>query len=114
MSTSVKNSVRIIGNLGRDPEIKTFGADKKYAKFSVATTDKYTNKQGVKVEDTYWHNVIVWGRLAGVVEKYIHKGTLIALEGKLTNRSYEDQAGNKKYFTEINANDIQILSKKAS
>lgn len=114
MNSSVKNSVRIIGNLGRNPEVKSFGKDQKLAKFSIATTETYKNKKGEKVDDTYWHNVVVFGKLAGIVEKYIQKGMLVALEGKLTNRTYEDASGNKKYFTEINANDIQILSKKAS
>ena len=117
MNSSVKNSVRIIGNLGKDPEIKIFGksgSDQKLAKFSIATTEVYTNKKGEKVEDTQWHNVIVWGKLAGIVEKFIAKGSKIALEGKLTNRSYEDKSGNKKYITEITANDIHMLSKKTS
>lgn len=117
MNSSVKNSVRIIGNLGKDPEIKIFGksgSDQKLAKFSIATTEVYTNKKGEKVEDTQWHNIIVWGKLAGIVEKYMTKGSKIALEGKLTNRSYEDKSGNKKYITEITANDIHMLSKKVS
>lgn len=113
MNSSVKNSVRIIGNLGRDPEIKTFENNRKLAKFSVATTEKYTNKKGEQVEDTQWHNIVIWGKLANVAEKYLTKGSKIALEGKLTNRSYEDQSGNKKYITEIYANDFHMLSQKA-
>ena len=114
MTSSLKNSVRIIGNLGMNPEIKSFGNDQKLAKFSVATTETYKNAKGEKEQVTQWHNVVVWGKLANVVEKYIQKGHMIALEGQLTNRSYMDKAGNKKYITEVKANQIQMLTKKAS
>src|SRR5688572_32059849 len=85
MKTSLKNSVRIIGNLGMDPEIKSFGNDNKLARFSVATTETYKNANGEKEKITQWHNVVVWGKLAGIVEKYMQKGQQIALEGQLTN-----------------------------
>lgn len=114
MKSSLKNSVRIIGNLGMNPEMKEFGTDQKLAKFSVATSETFKNARGEKEKVTQWHNVVVWGKLAGVVEKYLTKGQMIALEGQLTNRSYVDKSGNKRFITEIKANQIQMLSKKAS
>jgi single-strand DNA-binding protein len=114
MKSSLKNSVRIIGNIGQAPEIKSFGNDNKLAKFSVATTETFKNAHGEKEKLTQWHNVVVWGKLASVVEKYMQKGQMIALEGQLTNRSYLDKSGNKKYITEINANQIQMLGKKSA
>ena len=114
MKSSLNNSVRIIGNLGMNPEVKSFGNDQKLAKFSVATTETYKNANGEKEKITQWHNVVVWGKLATVVEKYMQKGQMIALEGQLTSRSYTDKSGNKRYITEINANQIQMLAKKAS
>lgn len=114
MKSSLNNSVRIIGNIGMNPEVKSFGNDQKLAKFSVATTETYKNANGEKEKTTQWHNVVVWGKLASVVEKYMQKGQMIALEGQLTSRSYTDKSGNKRYITEINANQIQMLAKKAS
>lgn len=114
MNSSLKNSVRLIGNIGISPEIKNFGDDKKLAKFSVATTDTYKNANGDKVDNTQWHNIVVFGRLADIVEKYMQKGQQVALEGKLVSRSYTDKSGNKRYITEITANEIQMLGRKAS
>ena len=108
---SLSNSVQLIGRLGKDPEVKTFG-DKKKASFSIATTDAYKNKKGEKVEDTQWHNVVIWGRLASVAETYLKKGQQIAVEGKLMHRAYETEGGEKKYITEINVNDILMLGGK--
>jgi single-strand DNA-binding protein len=108
---SLRNSVQLIGRLGKDPELKTFG-DKKKATFSIATTDAYKNKKGEKVEDTQWHNLVVWGKLAAVAETYLKKGQEIAVEGKLIHRMYEAEGGEKKYITEINVNDILMLGGK--
>lgn len=108
---SLRNSVQLIGRLGKDPEVKTFG-DKKKASFSIATTDSYKNHKGEKVEDTQWHNVTIWGALAEVAEKYLKKGQEIAVEGRLTHNVYEAPSGEKKYFTEINANDFLMLGGK--
>lgn len=107
---SLRNSVQLIGRLGKDPEIKTFANSKK-ATFSIATTDSYKNQKGEKVEDTQWHNIVVWGKLAGVAEKYLKKGQEIAIEGKLIHRAYEAN-GEKKFFTEINVNDFVMLGGK--
>jgi single-strand DNA-binding protein len=108
---SLKNSVQLIGRLGKDPEVKEFGTNKK-ASFSIATTDSYKNQKGEKVEDTQWHNIIIWGKLATVAEKYLKKGQEVVVEGKLVHRAYESE-GEKKYITEINVNDILMLGNKS-
>ena len=107
---SMRNSVHLIGRLGKDPEIKTYN-ERKRATFSLATTDTYKNQKGEKVEDTQWHNVVIWGKLAGIVEKYIKKGDEIAVEGKLVHRSYESN-GDKKFVTEVDVNDLLMLGGK--
>jgi single-strand DNA-binding protein len=108
---SLRNSVQLIGRLGKDPEVKSFNNSKK-ASFSIATTDAYKNQQGEKVEDTQWHNVVIWGKLANVVEKYLKKGQEVAVEGKLVHRAYETTSGEKRYITEINVNDLVMLGNK--
>lgn len=108
---SLRNSVQLIGRLGKDPEVKTFSNSKK-ASFSIATTDTYKNQKGEKIEDTQWHNIIIWGKLAGVAEKYLKKGQEVAVEGKLIHRMYESN-GEKKYITEINVNDLVMLGSKS-
>ncbi len=110
---AVKNKVQLIGNLGQDPDVKTIGDDKKVAHLSVATNENYQNANGEKVTETQWHNVVAWGKLADIVEKYLVKGTEVVIEGKLINRNYTDKQGVKKYITEIQANEILILTKKA-
>lgn len=108
---SMRNSVQLIGRLGKDPEVKTFG-DKKKAAFSIATSDAYKNAKGEKVEDTQWHNVVIWGKLADVAEKYLKKGQEVAVEGKLVHRDYETEKGEKRYITEITVNDLVMLGGK--
>ncbi len=108
---TLRNKVQLIGRLGQDPEIINFEDGNKMAKFSLATDDSYKDKKGEKVERTYWHNIIVKGGLVKVVENYITKGKEIALEGKLTNRSWEDKEGKKHYTTEILCNELLMLSK---
>jgi single-strand DNA-binding protein len=107
---TLKNSVQLIGRLGKDPEVKVFEKSKK-ASFSIATTDTYKNQKGEKVEDVQWHNLVMWGKLAGIAEKYLKKGQEIAIEGKLVHRAYESN-GEKKYVTEINVNDLLMLGGK--
>lgn len=109
---SLRNSVQLIGRLGKDPEVKTFN-DKKKAAFSLATSETYKNQKGEKVEDTQWHNVVVWGKLAGIAEKYLKKGNEVAIEGKLIHRVYETN-GEKKFVTEINVNDFVMLGGRKS
>ncbi len=101
-----------MGNLGNAPEVKTIADNKKLAKFSMATNETYKNEKGEKVTETYWHNIVVWGKLAGIAEKYLQKGSEVAIEGKLTNKSYTDKDGNKRYVTEIIANEILMMGSK--
>ena len=110
--SSLRNSVKLIGRLGKDPEIKTFSNSKR-ASFSIATTDVYKNQKGEKVEDTQWHNIVIWGKLADVAEKYVKKGQEIAVEGKLVHRNYEGEKGEKRYFTEVNVDEMLMLGGKA-
>jgi single-strand DNA-binding protein len=108
---TLKNSVQLIGRLGKDPEVKTFG-NKRKAAFSIATTDSYKNAKGEKVEDTQWHNLVIWGKLADVASTYLKKGSEVAIEGKLVHRVYETEKGEKRYITEINVNDLVMLGAK--
>ncbi len=111
---ALKNKVQLIGNLGQNPEIKTLDGGKKLAKFSIATNESYRNASGEKVTETQWHNLVAWGRLAEIIEKYITKGSEVAVEGKLTYRTYSDKDGVKKYFTEIQVNELLMLGEKSS
>ncbi len=108
---ALRNKVQLIGRLGQEPEITSFPDGNKIAKFSMATDDSYKDKNGQKVERAYWHNIVVRGGLVKVVESYVQKGQEIAIEGKLTNRSWEDKDGNKRYVTEILCNELLMLSK---
>ncbi|HNE50458.1 MAG TPA: single-stranded DNA-binding protein [Chitinophagales bacterium] len=110
--SAIRNQVQLIGNLGKKPEIKTFGTDKKFATFSVATSDYYYDNKGDRQTQTQWHNVVVWGKQVDVVEKFLDKGSEVALTGKIVYRQYEDKEGVKRTITEINANDILLLGKK--
>ncbi|MBR4300519.1 MAG: single-stranded DNA-binding protein [Bacteroidales bacterium] len=103
------NKVILIGNLGKDPEIITFDTAKK-AIFPLATTEFYRNKEGQKVEQTDWHNIVCWRSLAEISEKILKKGTQIYLEGKLRTRSWEDKEGNKRYITEVLAENFTVLA----
>lgn len=105
------NKVILIGNVGKDPEVRHLESGISVARFTLATGEKYTNKSGEKVETTEWHNIVVWRKLAEIVEKYIKKGSQIYLEGKITYRSYEKN-NETKYFTEIVANSLQMLGNK--
>jgi single-strand DNA-binding protein len=109
---NLKNKVQLIGNLGINPEIKKLESGKKIAKFSLATNETYKNSKGEKVDDTQWHNLIAWGKTAELIEKYLQKGSEVAIEGKLTNRSYDDKDGIKRYITEIVVNEILMLGNK--
>jgi single-strand DNA-binding protein len=110
---ALRNKVQLIGRLGQDPEIVNFEDGNKLAKFSMATDDSYKDKKGEKVERTYWHNVVVRGGLVNVVENYVTKGQEIAIEGKLTNRSYEDKEGGKRYISEVFCTELLLLGSKA-
>lgn len=108
---ALRNKVQLIGRLGQDPEIITFDDGNKLAKFSMATDDSYKDKNGDKVERTDWHNIVVKGGLVKIVEEYVTKGKEIAIEGKLTTRSYETKDGEKRYITEIHCTELLLLSK---
>ena len=108
---AMKNRVQLIGNVGNDPEIKTLENGKKLAHMSIATNDYYTNDKGEKVEQTEWHRVTAWGKTAEIIEKFVVKGKEVAVEGKLTHRSYDDKNGEKKFITEVVVNEILLLSK---
>ena len=108
---AMKNRVQLIGHVGQEPEIKTFGEGKKVANITLATNDYYINAKGEKVEDTQWHKVKAWGKVADINEKYVVKGKEIAIEGKLIYSDYQDKEGNKRYVTEVVANDILLLGK---
>jgi single-strand DNA-binding protein len=103
------NKVILVGNLGKDPEIRAIDGGRKVATFSLATTESYKDKKGERVDKTEWHNIVFWGPIADVIEKYLKKGSQIYLEGKITNRSYEDKEGVKKYITEIVGQNMTML-----
>lgn len=111
---NLKNTVRLIGNVGMDPELKTLTNGNTVARFSLATSEGYINKEGEKVVDTQWHRIVAWGKTAQLVEKICKKGNRIAVDGKLTSRSYEDDKGDKKYITEIIANELMVINPQGS
>ncbi|OFY56890.1 MAG: single-stranded DNA-binding protein [Bacteroidetes bacterium RBG_13_46_8] len=107
---TLRNKVQLIGNLGANPEIRSFDNGKTVARFSLATTDSYQDANGKKISETQWHNLVAWGGLAKIIEKYLTKGSEVAVEGKLTHRTYEDKDGNKKYYTEVVLHDMVMLN----
>ncbi len=111
MST-LRNRVQLIGNVGNDPEVKTFDGGKKVANLTIATNESYRNDKGEKVEQTEWHRVVAWGKTAETIEKYVSKGKEIAVDGKLTHRSYDDKNGEKRYITEVVVSEITLLGNK--
>jgi len=108
---TLRNKVQLIGNLGNDPEIINLESGKMLAKFSIATNESYKNTKGEKITDTQWHNIVAWGKTAEIVEKYVTRGKEIAIEGKLTSRSYETKEGEKRYVTEVVCNELLMLGK---
>jgi len=111
---ALKNKVQLIGNLGSNPEIKTLEGGKKLAHLRIATSEIYRNAKGEKVTETQWHNLVAWGKLAEIAEKYLTKGSEVAIEGKLMNKTYNDKDGVKKYFTEVQVNELLLLGDKSS
>ena len=108
---ALRNKVQLIGHLGNDPEIKTFEGGKKLANFTLATNESYKNDKGEKVEETQWHRLVAWGKAANIMEKFVTKGKEIAIEGKLTHRSYDDKNGEKRYVTEVVVTEVLLLGK---
>ena len=109
---NLRNSVRLIGHLGMNPEEKQFDSGKKMTRMTLATNESYTNQKGEKVQDTCWHNLVLWGKPAEIAARYLEKGSEVAIEGKLTSRSYTTKEGEKKYISEIVVNDFLMLGKK--
>lgn len=109
---ALRNKVQLIGHLGNEPEVKTTEKGKKWVRFSLATNETYRNAQGAKVTETQWHQLVAWGKMAEIAEKYLLKGREVAVEGKLVNRSYTDKDGIKRYTTEILVSEILLLGSK--
>jgi len=108
------NKVILIGNLGKDPEVRHLEGGAAVAKFPLATTESFKDKAGQRIEQTEWHNIVLWRGLAEVAEKYLKKGMTIYVEGKLRTRSWDDKDGHKHYTTEVVADNFTILSKRES
>ncbi len=108
---ALRNKVQLIGHTGGDPEIKELAEGKKRATLTLATNETYRNDKGEKVEETQWHRIVAWGKIAEIIEKYVTKGKEIAIEGKLTYKSYDDKNGEKKYLTEVIVNELLLLGK---
>lgn len=103
------NKVILVGNLGKDPEVRHLENGRAVANFSLATSETYKNKQGEKVTNTEWHNVVLWTPLAEIAERFLKKGGQVYIEGKLTTRSWDDQEGNKRYTTEVVGRELTLL-----
>ena len=109
------NKAMLIGNVGRDPEVRYLdgqNGNAKVATFTLATTERYRDRNGETRENTEWHNIVAWRNTADVVEKYVRKGTQVYIEGRIRTRSWDDQTGNKRYTTEIMADTLQLLGKR--
>lgn len=111
---SLRNKIILIGHTGKEVEVINFEKGGMKASVSLATTDSYRNAQGEKVDETQWHNLVVFGKLAETFQKYVSKGKEIAIEGKLTYRNYEDKEGNKRYLTEIRVEDLLFIGSKTA
>ena len=108
---NTNNRVQLTGNLGNNPEIKIFENGSKLAKFSMATKEEFTNRSGEKTSNTQWHFVTAWGKIAERIEAELQKGSFVSIEGRLVTRNYTDKNGQKKYVTEIVANDLVLNTK---
>ncbi|MBX3253418.1 MAG: single-stranded DNA-binding protein [Chitinophagaceae bacterium] len=109
---ALQNKVQLIGNLGNNPDVRNTESGKKMARVSIATNESYRNAKGENVKETQWHNAVAWGKNAEIIEKYLTKGSQVAIEGKLVNRNYVDKDGVKKYITEIQINEVLLLGSK--
>ena len=110
---NLRNSVRLIGHLGGNPEVKDLESGKKVAKLNLATNETYKNQNGEKITDTSWHNLVLWGKTAEIAQKFLEKGMEVAIEGRITTRSYNSKEGEKRYITEIVVNELMMLGKKS-
>lgn len=105
----LKNRVQLIGNLGNAPEARTTEGGKLMVRFSVATNESFKNAQGERVTETSWHNLVAWGKIGEIAQKFLQKGSEVAIEGKLINRGYTDKDGIKKYISEIQVRELLLL-----
>lgn len=110
--SNLRNSVRLIGHLGQNPDVKELSSGKKLTRFSLATNESYKNEAGEKVTETQWHSITVWGKQAELAARYLKKGSEVAIEGKLTNHSYVDRDGVKRYSTDIILNEFVMIGGK--
>lgn len=108
------NKVILIGNVGKDPDVKHLENDLSLARFPMATSERFKNRNGERTERTEWHNIVVWRGLARVVEDYVKKGSQLYIEGRIQTRKYQDRDGNDRYMTEIVAENMKMLDKKGS
>ena len=108
------NKAILIGRLGKDPDLRYTPAGKAVASFSLATSERWSAQDGQKKESTTWHNIVAWGRQAEVLKEYMHKGSQVYIEGRISNRSYDDKEGNKKYISEVVVQNFQFLDSKSS
>jgi single-strand DNA-binding protein len=106
---ALRNKVQLIGHMGSKIELKTLESGKVVGKVSLATNEVYRNQKGEKITDTTWHNLVIWGKNAELLDKYTDKGSEIAIEGKISNRDYTDKDGVKRYITEIVVNEILLM-----
>lgn len=109
---TIRNSVQLIGNVGKDVDFKTLDSGTAVANFSVATNEYYKNKDDEKVQETQWHNIEAWGKTAELMNSMISKGSQVLIKGKLVSQSYEDKEGTKRYITKVRASEFQLFDKK--
>jgi single-strand DNA-binding protein len=110
METMKRNSVQLMGNLGKDPEVKEVKGGRRVAKFSMATNDRWKDATGTWQDDVQWHPIVAWGKQAEKVEQQLRKGTKVSVQGRLVHRSYEGKDGQKRYVTEVVLNDFELVS----
>ncbi|MCH9023803.1 MAG: single-stranded DNA-binding protein [candidate division Zixibacteria bacterium] len=108
------NKVILLGNLGKDPDLRYTPSGKAVATFSLATSERWTSQDGQKQENTTWHNIVAWGKQAETMKEYLSKGRQVYIEGRIANRSYEDKEGNKKYISEVVVQSFSFVGNKAS
>ncbi|MFM7496804.1 MAG: single-stranded DNA-binding protein [Bacteroidota bacterium] len=109
---NIRNQVRLIGNLGRDPEYREISNGRKMTRFSLATNEYYVGDQGEKMAETQWHQVVAWGKLAEICERLLHKGSEVVLDGRLNTRSYNDKEGVRRSYTEVVALEMAVMDRK--
>ncbi|RCH56704.1 single-stranded DNA-binding protein [Mucilaginibacter hurinus] len=110
---TLRNCVRLIGNLGTDPEVRVFDNNRKLVRLSIATNESYKNEKGEKVTETQWHHLTLWGAQASLAEQYLRKGDEVSVAGKLATRNYNDKDGVKRYVTEVVVNEFLKLNSKS-